>query len=469
MDSFTFILITVTTIGIAGFLVLRWGRTYPQVLLLMMPLAYDMVTVNASVLFLDSNKIFISETSTVSHETGAAVRLLLFNILIVVGVAIGMSIWSALFGRLGATVTPPPEDVCRRMLWLMLAVIGISLANVLLSHGVPYPGSGFDRQSFWEFRLRFPIIRDVFGILLLFVPFVCAAVELYGRRLREKSLTTFARIVLVLYFLFLLIGGQVFHGLLFPSTIVVAFFIAPTIYGRTKLLVINRLPLLVAGAIAMVATVYLSFQNRGISASFVSAWDAIIYRVVALQGSAYWQSDFLWGLGGATGSLDTLLHGREFLILSIMPPSLAEGYLRDGVNLQGALPGTSLLSIGLVPTVLLCIGYGILVGFVTSLVYSMVINGRVILLLPTSYLWLWTITVYSRASLESIFDKKFLLFSVIVAGSSLVYMHGRRTRSSSDPFIDTRLQKPKAPPRRNTARPGTRPASRPSRSSVVKV
>jgi len=429
-----FLLATAVAIGIAVLLVLRWARTYPQALLLMMPLAYEMVTVNASVFFLDHHEVFISETGTTSFESNAALRLLFFNALIVAGVGMGFGAWSTLFGRLGTTVTPPMLDRCRGVLWLMVFIMGISLANVLLSLDVPYPGSGFDRQSFWEHRIRFPIIRDLFGVLLAFVPFVGAAVELYGRRLGNRRLMTCARVVLVLYFLYLVIGGQVFHGLIFPVTIVAALLFADKVHSGAKVLLTSRLPVLIAGGGALVVTTYLSFENRGITQNFASAWDAIVYRVLVLQGSTYWQCDLLWGQNGTTGSLQTLIHGREFLIRTIMPARLAEDYLGAGVNLQGALPGTSLLSVGLWPTVLVCIGYGVLMGFITSLVYSMVVKGRVFLLLPASYLWLWTITVYSRASLEQIVDFKYLLFALVVAGASLAWLpdRQRKTRSQAD-------------------------------------
>lgn len=414
MVSLEFILAVAVSAWAAVILLLRCARRFPQALLLMF-LAYVMVSVTASVFLLDYQSIYISETGTVSRESSASLRLLLFNALIIVGVLLGFRAWSVVFGRLGTAVAPPPPDQCRRVLWLMVATVSVSLVNILLSPQIPYPGSGFARQSFWEYRIRFPIIPDLFGILLFFVPFVCGAVELYGRRLSDKRLTTFARIVLLFYFFYLLIGGQVFHGLLLPATVVAALLLAEKVRSRATLLPLRRVLMILAGGAALTVTVYLSFQNRGISRAFGSVWDAIAYRVLALQGSTYWQTDMLWATRGETGSLQTLLHGREFLITTIMPEHLAESYLGAGVNLQGALPATSLVSLGLWLTILLCVGYGVLLGFVTSLVYAMVINGRVLLLLPSAYLWLWTVGAYSRASLEEIASAKFLLFALIVA------------------------------------------------------
>lgn len=446
MDSMGFVLGTGMAIGIGALLIMRWARSSPQALLLLMPLAYDMVYVNASVLYLDTHEIFITETSTVSQPTNAALRLVLFHALIVGGVWLGFEAWSALFGRLGVTVAPPSVDQCRRVLWLMVLIIAIALLNVLLSSGVPYPGSGFDRQSFWQSRIRIPIIRDLFGILLFFVPFACAAVEWYGRRLGEKRLITPARIVLAFYFLYLLIGGQVFHGLLFPATVVAALLLAEKVHTRADLRLGRWLPVLLAGGAAMVVTVYLSFERRILSQSFASPWDAIVYRIVALSGSTYWQTDYLWTLDGATGSLDTLLEGREFLIQSIMPPNLAANYLRDGVNLQGALPGTSLLSLGLWPTVVVCLAYGVLLGLVTSLVYAMVVGGRIFLLFPAAYLWLWTVSAYSRGSLEPIVNIKFIMFVLIVAGASLLSISARRSRGPlAESFLTGSAKKIYAP------------------------
>lgn len=432
MLSIEFALATAMVVWAAVLLFRRWARSYPQALLLMF-LAYTMVSVNASVFFLDYRDIFISETGTVSRESDASLRLLFFNALIVAGIGLGFRAWSGLFGRLGTAVAPPTAGQCRRVLWLMLAIIGVALANVLVSPEVPYPGSGFARQSFWESRIRFPIIRDIFGILLFFVPFVCAAVELYGRALGRRRLITFARVVLALYFAYLLIGGQVFHGLLLPTTVVIALLIAEKVRSRTRLLPLRKMLMVAAGGAALMVTVYLSFQSRVISQSFDSVSDAIVYRVLALQGSTYWQTDSMWASDGAIGSLETLLHGREFLILSIMPPSLAESYLEAGVNLQGALPATSLLSIGFGPTVMLCLAYGVLLGLITSLVYFMVVKGRVILLLPSAYLWLWTMGAYSRASLEEIVSPKYLLFALIVAGAAFARSAVRRGRVLTQP------------------------------------
>lgn len=433
MDALGFVFGTALAIGIAALAVLRWARTCPQVLLLVMPLAYDLVYVNASVFYLDYHEVFISETSTVSHQSDAALRLLFFHALIVAGVALGFGAWSYLFGRLDTTITSPTPEVCRRVLWLMTVILGIAMLNVLMSTDVPYPGSGFDRQSFWGFRLRFPIIRDLFGILAFFVPFVCAAVELYGRQLADKRLMRFARIVLGLYFVYLVIGGQVFHGLIFPLTIVAALLIVQRVHTRAKLRLLRWAPLALAGGASLLTVVYLSFKSRGISQAYGSAWDAIVYRVVALSGSSYWQADFLWTLDGSNGSFESLLHGREFLMRSIMPASLAADYLRVGVNLQGALPGTALLSLGFWPTVLICLGYGVLMGFVTSLVYAMVVKGHVLLLIPSSYLWLWATTVYGQASLGPIVNIKFLLFAAIVASASFAWWSSQQSRKRLRP------------------------------------
>lgn len=447
MVSFEFILAVAVAAWITVAVLLRWARGYPQALLLMF-LAYVMVSVTASVFLLDYQSIYISETGTVSRASNASLRLVSFNALIVGGVVVGFRVWSVVFGRLGTTVTPPTTDQCRRALWLMVGIIGISLANVLLSPQVPYPGSGFARQTFWEHRIRFQIIPDVFGILLFFVPFVCAAVELYGRRLEQKRLITFARVVLALYFAYLLIGGQVFHGLLLPATVVAALLLAERVHARAKLLPLRRTVMLLVGGSALVVTVYLSFQDRRISRAFGSVWDAIAYRVLALQGSTYWQTDAIWASRGATGSLETLMRGREFLIMTIMPEELADSYLGAGVNLQGALPATSLLSLGLWPTVLLCLGYGVLLGFVTSLVYAMAVNGRILLLLPSAYLWLWTFGAYSRASLEEIVSVKYLLFALIVAiGAAFSRSPVNQSRKSSEPVATTQKYQRRAPHR----------------------
>jgi hypothetical protein len=412
--SIEFALATMLALGAAAFAFIRFTRKYPQALLLSF-LAYTVLSVNASVFFLDYQSVFISETATTSRESNASLRLMFFNLLIVLGVWFGFRIWRGLFGRLRTDVHPPSPKRCWQAFFLISAILLIALGNVLVSSQVPYPGSGFARQSFWESRIRFPFIRDAFGILIFFVPFVCAALELYGRALQRRKIVLAGRTALAIYFAYLLIGGQVFHGLLLPTTVVFALLVADRIYRGGKLLPFRRLMAFTAIGSVLVATVYTSFESRLITASFDTVGDAIVYRILALQGSTYWQSDAIWSAsGGQIGSLQTLLNGREFLINSIMPGSLADSYLEAGINLQGALPATSLLSLGLPATGVLCLVYGFVLGIVTSLVYFLVYRGRVFLLLPASYLWLWTMGAYSRASLEEIASVKFLLFSLLV-------------------------------------------------------
>lgn len=412
MPSLEFTVLAVVFLMLLYYLFLKSLRKYPQGILLIFFL-YVIVSVNTSVFYLDYNSVYISEASIISDKTNASFRLVFFNFLIIIGIWLGFYSSRIFFGKLDTVINPPSLYQCYLALFVVAFVLLISIFNIIVTGNVPYPGSGFSRHAFWENGTRFNFIPNIFGILIFFIPFVCVAIWIYSVPLESKRIAFLSKVTIFFYFLYLLIGGQVFHGFLLPITVIFGVLMADKMHNGVKIFNYKRALFFLIISYIVINVVYSSFENRGITKSFDSVAEAIVYRVLALQGSTYWASDAIWYINGPIGTFYSLLEGRDFLIESIMPAKLAESYLEAGINLQGALPAATILSVGFFYSIFICFIYGLCLGFFISLVFYAIFKGKIFLLFPLGYIWLWTIGVYSRGSLEEIFSLKFLVFIMI--------------------------------------------------------
>lgn len=414
MASISFITVVAFLSLLAVLGLVAYAKKNPQALLLGF-LLYNVISVNASVFFLDSNSVYISETGTFSHNILAGFHLLVFHLAMTVGVAVSCSLLRKY------TKLSPQNQIkrpSRYAVLLSLMVICVAFlaqaANIALSNGVPFPGSGYSRQGFWNGGLGLPVVRDTLGVLMFFVPVICAATYIYGIKFSQRYVTLFSKFLLVSYFAFLIITGQVFHGLALPALVVAAIVAMLRVEGRAAIVNKNVIKFGLLAAIALAIIVPASFKFRGLSGQIGSVSDAIIYRILALQGSTYWQSDLVWQKSGVVGDLADLLDGGAFLINALMPSSLAQSYLSGGVNLQGALPGTLLLTSGLFGAIFGSFLYGFLFASVSALLIYLIREGMLLLIFPASYVWLWVGTGYTRASLEEMVSLKFLLFLLLI-------------------------------------------------------
>lgn len=404
-------------------------------------LVYTLCSIMVSILYIEIFPTFLNEPSLISKHVGAWWRFALHSGLVLTGAALGGQLVAAFSGlRFDARDLRFPYASHQ---WIALAIIAVVLflqyTNIILAPQTAFLNPNITRHNFWTASAPFPVFAQVFGIVMMFCPFVIGSVMMFtsisAARMSvsphfSSSSRFFAAAMLMLgYIGYLLLTGQVFHGILWPVSVAAGFYLLRRrLLGKAPIS-LAQLPAALFVVIVLATFVVSAFANRGISAEAGSSVGGVMYRILALQGSTYW-ANVHFGLLSPQGSFRDLLQGRDFLLNSLLPPALYESYALYGVNLQGAFPGTAFMIYGDVGGILAASGFGVAFGVVCGLVLYFVWRGPLFLLFPVAYIWTWVMTIFSRGSLEEVVLPKFLAFCLIVGAYQMIRQPMRRRVSS---------------------------------------
>jgi hypothetical protein len=376
------------------FYLLVWEKMQRNMLIFFFYVASSITT---STLYLANNSVFVTETGQYSSGDSAFLLYLLFN----TAIALGIGLTSLALSRLDPAFAGPWQMPSREHQMLVglicLGVCVVEMANVLLSYPNGFSGVAFSRSRFFQDIALVKVLPTLFGVLAFFVPVAGTTVAVAGSSL---GLRLVGGASLILYFLYMRGIGQVFHGMLFPGAMVFGIYYALS----HKQLAQVRVPIKtlgIAGLVGVILIVADSFSKRGISEYQGGVLAGIVYRILVLQGSASAEIYNLW-LRGAAMNAGDLMAGRDWWILHTMPASGSAVFMELGTNLQGAIPGSFLLFGGLFGGALLCLGYGLLIALANYTILKALQRGAWLALFPASYLWVWAVGAYSRASLEEI-------------------------------------------------------------------
>jgi hypothetical protein len=302
-------------------------------------------------------------------------------------------------------------------LWVAIilssAMLAVQMINVLLSPPYALPGLGINRQEFWA-NIRSPLVADLIGVLVVFVPAISGAAMAYAKVTGKQRFKRAGFWLTAAYCIYFLLTGARFNG----SLLALLFWLAPYwivlwMFGQAPK--IRRLGLVVLVAVSLFVFVgYLEIADRGISQMTGSTWNGFLYRVFALQGDIYFAAD-LRVQEGQTASFALLTQGMERTLMEYMPSQLAQAYAHKGVNLAGSLPGNSILVFGFWIGILPMIIYGVILGLIIGAYGFFIITGRFVLILPASYMCLWTYSGYTQGSFSIFSDYKFpLMFALVI-------------------------------------------------------
>lgn len=185
-------------------------------------LLYVGVSILVSLVYLEGHAVFITEASTVSSAIGATWRFLLFNGALIAGLLGAISVCGA-----PKSIRPPSIRVARLASAIISFVLLTQLANLALSSSTALPGIGHaTRFNFWQSYAALPILETLYGVLMIFVPFVSSALLAYASAQGWRTLRLMSIAQLAVYFICEIAIGQVFHGLLLPATIMVGIYVA---------------------------------------------------------------------------------------------------------------------------------------------------------------------------------------------------------------------------------------------------
>ncbi|WP_336963515.1 DUF6418 domain-containing protein [Sphingobium aquiterrae] len=382
-----------------------WDKMQRNLLLF---LFYVASSIETSTIYLSRNSVFVTETGLYSSQNASFLVYLMLNIMMALGVsAMSLVIAKFDFGLAGPWQMPRREHQMV-VACICLLVVLVELANVLLSYPNGFSGVHFSRARFFEDYAVLKFLPSLFGVLAFFIPIAGTTLAIAGS---TAALRIIGGLSLALYFVYLRGIGQVFHGMLLPGAMIVGIYYVLVRKGMTQV----RVPiktLAITGFVAVLFIVVDSFSDRGISEYKGGVLAGIVYRILVLQGSAAAEIYNQW-LRGATMSFHDLMTGREYWIMQTMPASGSAQFMDLGVNLQGAIPGSFLIFGGLFGGALLCFAHGIAIALANYSILKALQKGAWLALFPASYLWLWAIGAYSRASLEEIIKIRLPIMIII--------------------------------------------------------
>lgn len=439
----------VVVVGVLLFL--RRGAYFPPTYMLGI-VAYTMLSQTASVAYLESSSSYITEMALTSHARGATTRLAFYNVFIF-AIAYGVL-------RLVVSPTRPAIALARQRLlsrsydkelrWTLITaatLLAIQLANALASPPYALPTSGVDRQYFWD-HVRSPVLGELIGILVIFVPAVVGVALAYGRVVNSRHFRRAALRLLGLYVVFGVVTGMRFHGGLTVLMQFVAAYCSLLWLAGQKVRLRRSLPIVFAAIFAFLLVGQLELADRQISQQTGGPVDGFLYRTLVLQGGVYYAADARRG-EGETHSAALLTETMPTTIRFYTPPSLGQSYIDRGVNLAGSLPGNSVVVLGylaaLVPLALYAAGLGVLCGLV---IFCMA-YGRFMLILPGSYICQWGFGCYVQGSFSIFLGYRFPLFVFLC----LLWIVARHTRKPSRRMPATKAAPLERPSRRVIPQP----------------
>lgn len=380
-------------------------------------LLFSIITKFISVVFLELNPIYMTETGQESFFNYASLRFVIFQTILLYPASIASRhAYSALVNRTKGHYEHPelrgPNRDSILVLWVLIGIMGLQIVNLALSSGLPIFNSNVSRWNYWEVYASFSFLPSVFGKLMIFYPFVLG-IYLYDIRFYKRSTRAKIRGLTLCYFSYLFLTGQTVNGIVAPFGYLLAAYFSCSGYHLKKIEILRivKWGMITAASLSVVG--FIALQERGISELAGSALYTFLYRVFVLTGSSYWTVDHYVFSLGYSGTISDLVGGMRNLILLVMPGPLADAYIARGVNLSGGLPSMAVYSAGLFGGVIILAILGIVMGAFSSIVYFYTVKRHFVALLILSYIQLWTISSYTLSSFEQLADFKYSLFLLL--------------------------------------------------------
>lgn len=396
-------IIEYTLIFLIAIFGLKFIRRYPFIIFAG-TVFYSLITKQISVSFIDAIEVYSTETEIMSETIGAGLRHFFYNLVMIFGLVLPIY-----FFKDKKKQYHDSENVYLIYYLICILIIILQSLNVLMS-GLAFSGS---RHDLW-LNVPFPFLRSIFGILIIFIPFYAGFLTAKGYILSLNTLTFMGISLMFCYSLYLFASSQGFNGFLvaFIYFFVSLITLLHSAYGQSALQISLKQALMFFSFILIF--IFLGstgLGERGISEYTGGGWIAnFLYRVLVLQGSMYYALDYhVWNQGDLA-SIDALFFGSSMLLEN----ATGDAYADRSVNVAGSIVGVFISVFGYFMSIPFIFLYGILLGCVCIISKNVILRGRPLEIFLSSYLLLWTCTVYQSGSLSSIISFKYIFFLIIL-------------------------------------------------------
>lgn len=375
---------------------------------------YAFLTSLMSVLFLDFTNVYITEIDGFSQNNITWLPYIFLNVCIFLGFWFGLKVFK---------VVKPNFNIYRNFeaissIFLLTLIVIIYAINLILSDALPGLSDDIRRYDYWERASAFPMLPNIFGVVVFFFPITVITLIFYFMKIRSNRIVCFLMIIyLFLYFVYLFLTGQKFNGFMLPFLTIYA--VLMCVSGPLQL---NLSMTKVRKFGIIFATIFLSIGiidliGRGY-AEQLNTTGAALYRILVLQGSTFWgiYNSYLESGVQEEDIFDVLTAGSDLIKYIVMPTGSAESYIENGINLSANITGYLFIFFGITGAVVLSLVYGLLLSLICVELVNNIIMFRFFEVIILSMIWLSIIGCYSRGSLENIFALKTLvmLFAIVM-------------------------------------------------------
>ena len=396
-------IIEYTSIFFIAIFGLKFIRKYPFIIFAG-TVFYSLITKQISVSFIDAIGVYSTETEIMSETIGAGLRHFFYNLVMIFGLVLPIY-----FFKDKKKQYHDSENVYLIYYLICILIIILQSLNVLMS-GLAFSGN---RHDLW-LNVPLPFLRSIFGILIIFIPFYAGFLTAKGYILSLNSLTFLGISLMFCYSLYLFASSQGFNGFLvaFIYFFVSLITLLHSAYGKSALQISLKQGLMFFSFILIF--IFLGstgLGERGISEYTGGGWIAnFLYRVLVLQGSMYYALDYQVWNQGDLASIDALFFGSSMLLEN----ATGDAYADRSVNVAGSIVGVFISVFGYFIAIPFIFLYGILLGCICIISKNVILRGRPLEIFLSSYLLLWTCTVYQSGSLSSIISIKYIFFLTIL-------------------------------------------------------
>lgn len=301
---------------------------------------YTTIFVSLSVL---EYGFYITESQNYSYLNGASFVFLVFMIFFFSTLKIFINFLTPI-SIPKQKILSPKKKKQYSIIMLIFAIFLLILLNInLILSPIPAFSDNVNRLSYWE-NSRWPFLASLLGERSIPIAIALGCIFNHFKGAGYNFLKKTTMVVFVFYLVYLLMLGHKFS----PIMLGIIFFGLPvmmTTKPSIKSITSHSIAIFIIG-ISYVIYVYSDIET-GIVNEYGGAVGGVLYRVFILQGHVFWNTfDTLNSpnaqMGDSWSNLLWLIKNEfDGLMLSMyaVSPSLAEGYILNGVRFTAGYPG----------------------------------------------------------------------------------------------------------------------------------
>lgn len=378
-----------------------------------------------SVLYLESNRVYIIEQFTESFPNGAGIALIALFFFHATGVLIGQKLYTQKIITLQAHRPLRHRNANTEIIAFYLissALLALLYFNLIISPTPPFFSEGYiDRFTYLETTALWPVL-STFGAVTIPIPIMLGWL---ASRSRYNALTYG---LIIFYLAYLTLIGQKFGGFILG----VFLFLLPTIVKRAASKTTKHYAKqiifwgTIVGCIAVIPVLY-HYSRYSLSDEFGGPLGLLFYRIFGLTGHTFWGSFNIF-MHGPTDEFDpsSLFNGMQNIML-LLAPSIAQEMIERGVNFTFGYFAANLLYLSILAPFLLIL-FGFFQFLISYFLTKFVINEKPIEYFCVANLLVSASGFYGQGSLSYALNIKtvFLGATLILILSMKRFLKSRR-------------------------------------------